>query len=331
MAPVSSGESSQHDMDDSGGLATSRSRREKTDKKGRREALERLKKLKSGEKVKYEVEEISSIYEEVDEESYSKIVRERQDDDWIVDDDGAGYVEDGREIFDDDLEEDIADKGKGAKGAAKEKSNVKKSSVSKPNNIKSMFMASVGKKASDKSVDLSKDDLLGDLLQDLKSQPTQITPPPPIVTLKKKRPAGVPLNPFSVPSASPTSKASPASVRKGVPVVKQENLSSPLSKDPINSSSKQVQIKSEPDTPTAVSRSRQIIKAEEPSTDQIFNSSACNLLSQEDQGMVEFNDGDFDEPMEEDVDEKHNTDSSVKEEVLLKEEAKEQIEKKSYM
>lgn len=32
------------------------------------------------------VEEMTSVYEEIDEESYSKIVRERQDDDWIVDD-----------------------------------------------------------------------------------------------------------------------------------------------------------------------------------------------------------------------------------------------------
>lgn len=33
-----------------------------------------------------QVEEFTSVYEEVDEEQYSKMVRERQDDDWIVDD-----------------------------------------------------------------------------------------------------------------------------------------------------------------------------------------------------------------------------------------------------
>lgn len=29
---------------------------------------------------------MTSVYEEVDEEQYSRMVRERQDDDWIIDD-----------------------------------------------------------------------------------------------------------------------------------------------------------------------------------------------------------------------------------------------------
>ena len=33
-----------------------------------------------------QIEEESDVYEEVDEETYSKIVQERQEDDWIVDD-----------------------------------------------------------------------------------------------------------------------------------------------------------------------------------------------------------------------------------------------------
>ncbi|XP_052398931.1 DNA polymerase alpha catalytic subunit [Carassius gibelio] len=100
MAPVSNPDKDMDggdcDASDTCGIATSSSRREKKEKVGRKSALEQLKRAKKGEKVKYEVEEFTSVYEEVDEEQYSKIVRKRQDDDWIIDDDGTGYVEDGR-------------------------------------------------------------------------------------------------------------------------------------------------------------------------------------------------------------------------------------------
>jgi DNA polymerase alpha subunit A len=46
----------------------------------------------------YQVAEPKKIYEEVDEETYKKIVRKRLDqDDFVVDDDGQGYADDGRE------------------------------------------------------------------------------------------------------------------------------------------------------------------------------------------------------------------------------------------
>uniref|UniRef100_A0A6I8N8C0 DNA polymerase alpha 1, catalytic subunit n=1 Tax=Ornithorhynchus anatinus TaxID=9258 RepID=A0A6I8N8C0_ORNAN len=190
---------------DAGGFAASRSRREKRSARGRREALERLKKAKAGEKLKYEVEELTSVYDEVDEDQYSRMVQARQDDDWIVDDDGIGYVEDGREIFDEELEDDAPDSRKGQKAVPKERENAKKPAVSKPNDIKSMFVASAGKRASDKAVDLSKDDLLGDILQDLNAEVPRPTPPP-VVALKKKRPAGASPNPSS---------ALPSEVRSG--------------------------------------------------------------------------------------------------------------------
>ncbi|MGH0172441.1 UNVERIFIED_CONTAM: hypothetical protein FKN15_005013 [Acipenser sinensis] len=263
------------DAGDSCGLASTRSRREKREKTGRKSALDRLKKAKAGEKVKYEVEEISSVYEEVDEEQYSRMVRDRQDDDWIIDDDGTGYVEDGREIFDDDLAEDALDRGpkgkQGDKGAgSKDKKNVKKVAVSKPNSIKSMFMASSVKKSSEKDIDLSKDDLLGDLLQDLHSEKPQLLMPPPVITLKKKKPVGVPQNPFSVKLQAPKASPSPSSV-KAASVPARPAGSSLRPAHPVKS--------------TGAPGMKRVKLEEEPQVEEAV-------------GDMQFDEGDFDEPME---------------------------------
>uniref|UniRef100_H0XAR0 DNA polymerase n=1 Tax=Otolemur garnettii TaxID=30611 RepID=H0XAR0_OTOGA len=250
-------------VSDSGSFVASRARREKKSKKGRQEALERLKKAKAGEKFKYEVEDFASVYEEVDEEQYSKLVQARQDDDWIVDDDGIGYVEDGREIFDDDLEDDafdVSEKGKNGRARNKDKRNVKKPKVTKPNNIKSMFIACAGKKTADKGVDLSKDDLLGNILQDLNTETPQITPPP-VMVLQKKRSTGTSLNPFSVhtPKAVPSGKTGSSISRKEPPL-----------------------------TPVP-------LKCPEFSGEMVQEE---HKEDKQDSGAMEFEDGDFDEPME---------------------------------
>ena len=63
--------------------------------------LAELKALRAAGKTRlatYEVEEEEQLYDEVDEDGYKKIVRSRLDqDDFIVDDNGEGYVDDGRE------------------------------------------------------------------------------------------------------------------------------------------------------------------------------------------------------------------------------------------
>jgi DNA polymerase alpha subunit A len=49
----------------------------------------------------YEVDQVDDLYEEVDEDSYKKIVRDRlNQDDFVVDDNGEGYADDGREEWD---------------------------------------------------------------------------------------------------------------------------------------------------------------------------------------------------------------------------------------
>ncbi|XP_043284344.1 DNA polymerase alpha catalytic subunit [Venturia canescens] len=150
-------------MDDSEPTSSGRSKRQKNDKTGRLSALEKLKNLK-GSKHKYQVSEVDNVYDEVDEKIYSKTVMERQNDDWIVDDGGSGYVEDGREIFDDDLDDDSihqAAKQNSLAGPRKRKKDETKSK----GNIKNMLMSMPSKKKADDK--LNDDDILGDLMNEL--------------------------------------------------------------------------------------------------------------------------------------------------------------------
>jgi DNA polymerase alpha subunit A len=70
----------------------------------------------------YEVNQEADLYEEVDEDGYKKVVRERlNQDDFVVDDNGEGYADDGREEwdtrpeYDSGSEEELPMKGKSGK------------------------------------------------------------------------------------------------------------------------------------------------------------------------------------------------------------------------
>jgi DNA polymerase alpha subunit A len=70
----------------------------------------------------YEVLQEADVYEEVDEDGYKKVVRERlNQDDFVIDDNGEGYADDGREEwdrrpeYDSESEEDLPAKGKNTK------------------------------------------------------------------------------------------------------------------------------------------------------------------------------------------------------------------------
>ncbi|KAG7160964.1 DNA polymerase alpha catalytic subunit-like [Homarus americanus] len=160
-------------------LATSRSRRTLKDKHGRFAALQRLKDLK-GSKHKYEVN-------------------------------GSGYVEDGREIFDEDNDGDIflSKKGKAKIGKRFKGSSEKSSGTSTvrhgSGNIKNMLINMPAKrKKAETLVRLDDDDVLGDILQDLDKEPDTVRPPRPTF-LKKEKPKASPVankgpvNPFARP------------------------------------------------------------------------------------------------------------------------------------
>lgn len=72
----------------------------------------------------YQIEDQGAIYDEVDEEGYKKVVRGRlNQDDFVVDDNGEGYADDGREEWQTERryytssegEEDLPVRGKLAK------------------------------------------------------------------------------------------------------------------------------------------------------------------------------------------------------------------------
>lgn len=65
------------------------------------DTLARIRALRAAGKTgfdDYHVKEAEDLYETVDEEGYKKVVRNRLDqDDFVVDDNGEGYADDGRE------------------------------------------------------------------------------------------------------------------------------------------------------------------------------------------------------------------------------------------
>eukprot|EP00090_Calanus_glacialis_P016583 TRINITY_DN25936_c0_g1_i4.p1 TRINITY_DN25936_c0_g1~~TRINITY_DN25936_c0_g1_i4.p1 ORF type:complete len:1464 (-),score=583.40 TRINITY_DN25936_c0_g1_i4:126-4448(-) len=152
-------------------LAASRSRRDNAGKRkapaGKFAALQRLREAREqGKKMNYEVEEVQNVYDIVDESEYAEEVSKKRDEEWIVDDDG-GYVEDGREIFDEE-EDDIGYDSKTNTKSKEKGEKVKKEGV-RSSNIKNMLLNMPSKKQVEEAK-LEEDALLGDILGQIKSK-----------------------------------------------------------------------------------------------------------------------------------------------------------------
>lgn len=91
-----------------------------SDRRARFSNLRALRKAGKTAFDEYEVDENNALYEEVDENQYKRIVRERlNQDDFVVDDNGEGYADDGREewdrthVYETDSEDDMVGRPKG--------------------------------------------------------------------------------------------------------------------------------------------------------------------------------------------------------------------------
>lgn len=116
-----------------------RSRRTGT-KRTPHEGYAELRKLRESGKTRlstYEVEEEEDLYDEVDEEAYKKVVHDRlAQDDFVVDDNGGGYADNGmddwgdegrkREQSWDESEEDDKKNGKGRSAKRKREDEAKR-------------------------------------------------------------------------------------------------------------------------------------------------------------------------------------------------------------
>ena len=78
-----------------------------------RAAFAQLRALRASRKTRldtYQIQDQGDIYDEVGEEDYKKVVRSRlNQDDFVIDDNGEGYADDGREEWQNDRQDYSSD------------------------------------------------------------------------------------------------------------------------------------------------------------------------------------------------------------------------------
>ncbi|KAL2752587.1 hypothetical protein ACRALDRAFT_1052369 [Sodiomyces alcalophilus JCM 7366] len=201
----------------------------------RRAKLAELRALRqSGKKAfeTYKVEDVDDLYEEVDENQYKKIVRDRlNEDDFVVDDNGEGYADDGREEWDrlpqyhyaSDSDEEMPVGGRPSKAAKKRKEEEAAKKDANDRDITEYFTKGAGKAPQKTKIVKTKDDddFLADLLGEVDSN---IPVPPPRPAKRNRSP-----EPRRVRVLSPAPEATPPLVKRKK--VTDDRLPSPPAPD----------------------------------------------------------------------------------------------------
>lgn len=156
-------------------MPLNRPKRRRVDRTGRLEALEKIRSLK-GKKNKYDVNEMQNVYDVVDEEEYKERVLKKAGENWLEEDEEGDYIEDGREIFDDD--ESFAEPA-GSKKYKKAQQKKAEAATAEPETKSHQKISKFFANMPTKQVvpDLASDVVLENILQDLKNA-ENVEPPP---------------------------------------------------------------------------------------------------------------------------------------------------------
>ncbi|KAF7560330.1 hypothetical protein G7046_g3829 [Stylonectria norvegica] len=144
----------------------------------------------SGKKAfdNYQVEDVANLYDEVDDAGYKEIVRGRlNQDDFVVDDNGEGYADDGREDWDrvrtyeSDSEEEMVGRGRPSKAAKKSRQDDQTKRDANDKDISEYFTKGAGRTQPKPKAVKTKadDDFLNDLLGEVG---TNISAPAPRIS-----------------------------------------------------------------------------------------------------------------------------------------------------
>ncbi|KAF4584301.1 DNA polymerase (pol2) [Ophiocordyceps camponoti-floridani] len=163
-------------------------------KASRRAKLEELRAMRqSGKKAfdNYQVDEVKPVYDEVDDEGYNNVLRDRLErDDFVVDDNGQGYVDDGREEWDHaqpgDSDSEAGERGRPSKAAKKKRKDEQDKRAANDRKVSDYFTHGAGSTQNKPKVAKTKEesDFMDGLLSGISSS---VADAPPVSLSRKSK------------------------------------------------------------------------------------------------------------------------------------------------